>query len=113
MFPGNWELSIIPENKKALNFWRRVSSDFIVKEQTERVDYDYDQPQRIFLRFNTDQKIIQSARLEDIPEMVTLSHEKRKIYEKHQPHFWKYKQGAEESQTDYFTAILILIFSMV
>lgn len=56
MHPGQWEVSIIPENKSALNFWRRAILNQVgkkFKEAIETVDYDSDQPQRVILSFNT------------------------------------------------------------
>ena len=42
----------------------------------------------------------------DIREMVALSYQKRRDYEKAQPLFWKYAQGAEKSQEDWFVELL-------
>lgn len=52
--PGNWEVSVIPENKSATLFWRRIISDLShdsFQESIETVSYDPDQPQRIVFRF--------------------------------------------------------------
>lgn len=54
MHPGNWEVSVIPENKNAANFWRRVISEYssnVFTESIQHVDYDSDQPQRIVFQF--------------------------------------------------------------
>jgi hypothetical protein len=42
----------------------------------------------------------------DIKEMVSLSYQKRKNYEKAQPQFWKYAAGAEEIQAKWFEELL-------
>jgi predicted acetyltransferase len=52
---GICELSVIPENKNAANFWRRVIlsySESTFNESIQTVDYDSDQPQRIVFQFN-------------------------------------------------------------
>lgn len=54
--PGAWEISVIPENKNAANFWRRNILNYsgsTFKESTQFVDYDPDQPQRIVFQFTT------------------------------------------------------------
>lgn len=51
-----WEVSVIPENKRALNFWRKVISDFtdgVYSEEIKIVDYDEHQPNRIIFSFDT------------------------------------------------------------
>lgn len=55
-FPGAWELSVIPENKRALAFWRKIIAQFSgynYREEVRMVDYDQHQPQRVFFRFET------------------------------------------------------------
>lgn len=52
--PGNCEVSVIPENKNAANFWRRIIqhySESTLKQSIETVDYDPDQPERIVFTF--------------------------------------------------------------
>ncbi|WP_156110754.1 GNAT family N-acetyltransferase [Rickettsia felis] len=41
--------------------------------------------------------------------MVSLSYNKRRSYEKAQPQFWRYKDGAEESQSKWFKELLLLV----
>jgi len=56
---GQWEIAVIPENIKALTFWRKAISDFTGKNYTEEVktiDYDEDQPKRHVLSFRVDSK---------------------------------------------------------
>lgn len=51
---GEWEVSVIPENKSAALFWRRIISaltDDLFQESIETVKYDPDQPQRTLFRF--------------------------------------------------------------
>ena len=54
--PGRWEVSVIPENKSALIFWRKVVSKFTGScyvEAINDVDYDQNQPKRYVLSFDT------------------------------------------------------------
>lgn len=54
--PGIWEISVIPDNKPALAFWRQVISTFTAGCYTEKlvaIDYDSDRPTRYILSFNT------------------------------------------------------------
>lgn len=58
-YAGAWELSVIPENKKALNFWRKAVGNFSAGNFTEElvlVDYDKHQPHRYLLSFSCFQK---------------------------------------------------------
>lgn len=49
---------------------------------------------------------ISKASLTDIAEMVALSYIKRRQYEKYQPQFWRYNEGAEKIQTEYFKELI-------
>ncbi len=56
--PGFWEVSVIPENEKALNFWRKAVSsvshgDYL--EKVYKVHYDAHQPNRHILSFQASQ----------------------------------------------------------
>lgn len=54
-YPSTWEVSVIPENKRALNFWKTAISSFtkIVTQEQRMVDFDSVQPSRIFFTFNS------------------------------------------------------------
>jgi predicted acetyltransferase len=110
--PGIWEVSVIPENKKALSFWRKTIPHF--QENTKIVDYDPDQPKRIIFTFDTKNKdaekqvTIRPSKSDDISALVSLSHMKRLNYEKAHPQFWKYAGAdAEISQTKWFEELLL------
>jgi len=54
MHPGSWEVSVIPENIKALGFWRKGIARFTHDEYIEeikKIDYDKDQPNRYIFTF--------------------------------------------------------------
>lgn len=56
LYPGLWEVSVIPENVKALAFWRKAVSIFTkenYQEEIKTIDYDEDQPNRYILSFDT------------------------------------------------------------
>lgn len=47
LHPGNWEVSVIPENKSAATFWRRLIENYTkqtFKESLQYIEYDQDQP---------------------------------------------------------------------
>jgi hypothetical protein len=50
--------------------------------------------------------IVAKASKADISSMVELSYLKRKNYEQAQPQFWKYAEGAEKIQTEWFEELL-------
>jgi predicted acetyltransferase len=116
MYPGIWEVSVIPENTKALAFWRQAIANFTqgnYHEEIKVIDFDEHQPKRYILTFDT--KIharsksninITPAITDDIDAMVALSYKKRISYEKSQPQFWKYAEGAEGVQTNWFLELL-------
>lgn len=52
--PGHWEVSVIPENNSALNFWRKTITKLTSNQFQETimiVDYDPEQPERIIFSF--------------------------------------------------------------
>lgn len=54
-YPGPWELTVIPENIKALRFWRKAVGGFTRGNFTEEiilVDHDRYQPHRYLLSFD-------------------------------------------------------------
>lgn len=54
--PGLWEVSILPENKRALAFWRKIISDLTdgkYSEEMKDVDFDVHRPKRCILSFDT------------------------------------------------------------
>src|SRR3990167_5062439 len=55
-YPGLWEISVIPENKKALAFWRKAVTNFThgnYKEEIRDIHRDKHSSKRYLLRFNT------------------------------------------------------------
>lgn len=49
MYPGLWEVSVIPENKRGLSFWRKTISKITMgnfQEEIKTINYDPHQPQR-------------------------------------------------------------------
>ncbi|MDP3706315.1 MAG: GNAT family N-acetyltransferase [Legionellaceae bacterium] len=55
--PGAWEVTVIPENQRALQFWRKaitatVNHNFLEDLKPKEGRIDPDQPNRIFLTFN-------------------------------------------------------------
>lgn len=56
LHPGKWEVPIIPENTKALAFWRKTIANFTngnYKEEIKNIDYDKHQPNRYIFSFDT------------------------------------------------------------
>ena len=50
--------------------------------------------------------LVRPASLSDITYMVALSYSKRRAYEKAQPQFWRYAEGAEELQSKWLSELL-------
>ena len=50
-------------------------------------------------------KVAQATKT-DVASMVNLSYQKRRAYEKAQPQFWRYAEGAEEGQGKWFEELL-------
>lgn len=56
LHPGQWEVSVIPENIPALSFWRKTIATFTethYNEEIKTVDYDTQQKNRYIFSFNT------------------------------------------------------------
>ena len=119
MHPGMWEVSVIPNNKSALKFWEKAISEFTsgtFNKQIKEVTYDEHCPRRIIFEFDTQNIInqntvtqfaVRTSQLSDIPEMVSLSKVKRKLYEKAQPQFWRYAgDEGDKSQEKWFKELL-------
>jgi predicted acetyltransferase len=115
-FNGKWEVTVIPENLIGLTFWRKTVSNFTnghYKEEIKKIDYDKHQPKRYILSFNTKEHnqptetiSVRKAIEADISHMSALSRKKRLEYEKAQPQFWRYAEGAEEKQNQWFKELL-------
>lgn len=57
--PGRWEVSVIPENTSALEFWRKAIREFTLsefKEESKVVDFDEHQPNRVIFTFESRRK---------------------------------------------------------
>jgi predicted acetyltransferase len=118
MHPGLWEVSILPENKRALAFWRKIISDLTngnYLEEMKDIAFDVHRPKRRLLSFEAkeglsptslDALVIRQAVADDIPAMVELSYRKRREYEKAQPQFWQYVENAEDFQGQWFKDLL-------
>ena len=53
---GRWEISVIPENKPAYSFWKKIISKVTpnnYSEEVKQIDYDIHQPKRIIFSFDT------------------------------------------------------------
>lgn len=111
--PGSWRVAVIPENVKALTFWRNIIGDFTnghYREEIKKVDFDEHQPNRYILTFDTNARPLYSGELkirkstiQDIESIILLSYHKRRFYEKAQPQFWKYAgPEAEIKQAKWF-----------
>lgn len=115
-FSGIWEITVIPENKGALSFWRKVLTRYTgshFAEEIKMVDYDLYNPKRIIFRFNSEEKFeeinsahIRLATTADVSSMVALSDQKRSAYEQAQPQFWRRAEKANEEQAKWFEWLL-------
>lgn len=101
MHPGKWEVSVIPNNKSALKFWKKAINESTCgtfNKKIKDVTYDEHCPRRIIFEFDTQnsihkntvpQFVVRTSQLSDIDGMISLSKARRKLYEKAQPQFWR------------------------
>lgn len=119
MYPGRWEVSVIPNNKSALKFWEKSISEFTYgafNRKIKEVKYDEHCPRRIIFEFDTQNSIhqniipkfaVRTSELTDISAMAALSKAKRLAYEKAQPHFWRYAgEEGDKAQEKWFKELL-------
>jgi len=119
MHPSKCEVSVIPNNKSALNFWGKSISEFTsgtFNKQIKEVTYDEHCPRRIIFEFDTQNRIhqnivpkfaVRTSQLSDISAMVSLSKAKRMLYEKAQPQFWRYAgEEGDNTQRRWFKELL-------
>jgi predicted acetyltransferase/RimJ/RimL family protein N-acetyltransferase len=119
MHPSRWEVSVIPSNKSALNFWEKSISEFTYgafNHQIKDVTYDEHCPRRIIFEFDTQniinqntlpQFLVRTSQFSDISTMVLLSKAKRLAYEKAQPQFWRYAgEEGDNTQIQWFKELL-------
>lgn len=55
MYPGLWEVIVIPENIKGLKFWQKaisICTKGIYTKELKEIDWDKEQPKRYFFNFN-------------------------------------------------------------
>ncbi len=60
IYPGKWEVSVIPSNKSALKFWEKAISEYTCgtfNQQIKEVSYDEHCPRRIIFEFDTQNSI--------------------------------------------------------
>lgn len=122
-YPGKWEVAVMPENLKAVKFWRKIISEvsrgdyreaFKTGEELTTPANPDPYAMNVFT-FNTHHKTtkpksdisIRFSQASDIPRLVEMSYQKRRSYEKAQPRFWKYAGAqAEISQAKWFEGLL-------
>ncbi|MES2212490.1 MAG: GNAT family N-acetyltransferase [Pseudomonadota bacterium] len=119
-FSGRWAIGAIDENKRAINFWRTIISEYTVGKVEEcnkssdelRSAEQPDPYSMLFFLFDTDahdqneRTEVRAAGLGDVDEMVALSEKKRRDYEKAQPIFWKHATDANSVQMAWFKTLL-------
>lgn len=118
-YKGKWSVGAIPQNIKALQFWRKVidqytASNFTEEEMTSNQlkNAECSDPYpKIMFRFDTNNKAQQSIKVQkitplDIPFMVELSNKKRNDYSIVQPKFWRKAVDANTKQSSWFQEIL-------
>ena len=121
--PGKWSIAVMPENIKAVKFWRKIISEAsqgdyreIFKTEDELRSTENPDPYAMnVFTFETHGKTtkikndasIRFSQVSDIPMMVEMSYKKRRAYEKDQPQFWKYAGPQSEIlQTKWFEELL-------
>jgi predicted acetyltransferase len=121
--PGKWSIAVMPKNIKALKFWRKIISEVshsnykeVFKTADELRSTENPDPYAMnVFTFDTNDKgrnikdnvSIRFANTSDIQDIVKMSYQKRRAYEKVQPQFLKYAgSDAELSQAKWFEELL-------
>lgn len=122
--PGKWSVAVMPENIRAVKFWRKMIAEvsqgdyteiFKTADELKSVENPDPYAMNIF-RFDTkkSEKIIEDRNIlvrlatsVDIEQMVAMSYQKRRDYEKAQPQFWKWAGvDAEALQAKWFAELI-------
>lgn len=121
---GRWAVSVIPENIKAVKFWRKIISEVlhgnykeIFKTADELKSTENPDPHAMSMFIfdiscevnpAKDEIFIRPSHVNDIQTIVEMSYQRRRDYEKAQPQFWKYAgPEAELSQAKWFEELLM------
>ena len=121
--PGKWSIAVMPENIKAVKFWRKIISEAsygdyteVFKTEDELRNAENPDPYAMnVFTFETNNKAnnakddicIRFSQASDIQSIVEMSYQKRLSYEKAQSKFWKYAGDiAELSQAKWFEELL-------
>ncbi len=122
--PGKWSIAVMPENIKAVKFWRKVifeASDgnytvaFKTADELRSTENPDPYAMNVFT-FDINHEVnhvkedifIRPSQVNDIQIIVEMSYQKRRDYEKAQPQFWKYAgPEAERSQVKWFDELLV------
>lgn len=107
-------------NSRAQHVYTKAGFNMVATYQSEKKYWDFSgektylMVKRMSLSFDTKEPhlkaeniFIRRAKETDIPMMVNLSYVKRRDYEKVQPEFWGYAEGAEEKQSQWFKELLV------
>jgi len=121
--PGKCSIAVMPENIKAVKFWRKIISEasqgdykevFKTEDELRSIENPDPYAMNVFT-FETHDKTtkikndvsIRFSQVSDIAMMVEMSYQKRRAYEKAQPQFWKYAGSkAEILQAKWFEELL-------
>lgn len=121
--PGKWSIAVMPENIKAVKFWRKIISEasygdytevFKTEDELRNAENPNPYAMNVFT-FDTNNKAnnakddicIRFSQASDIQSIVEMSYQKRLSYEKAQSKFWKYAGDiAELSQAKWFEELL-------
>jgi predicted acetyltransferase len=121
--PGKWSIAVMPENIKAVKFWRKIICEashgdyrevFKTKDELRNAENPDPYAMNVFtfdinVRVSNakDNICIRLSQASDIQRMVEMSYQKRLSYQKAQPQFWKYAGDiAELSQAKWFEELL-------
>ncbi|WP_207760981.1 GNAT family N-acetyltransferase [Holospora curviuscula] len=121
--PGKWSIAVMPENIKAIKFWRKIISEAsygdyteVFKTEDELRNAENPDPYAMnVFTFDINHRVnnakddisIRLSQANDIESIVEMSYQKRRLYEKAQPQFWKYAGDiAELSQAKWFEELL-------
>jgi len=122
-YQGKWSIAVMPENIKAVKFWRKIISQgshgdytevFKTADELRHAENPDPYAMNVFT-FDINHQVnsakddisIRLSQASDIQSIVEMSYQKRRLYEKAQPQFWRYAgEEGDDAQRRWFKELL-------